>query len=168
MRSSLGFVAMLQAIWLLAWGSLSWANVASGLAVALALLVAIPGIRRRSHLPVVRPVALARLAVRLARDLVVSNVLLTREVLAPRPRIRTGVVRVPLPECTDELLTLLANLVALTPGTMPVDVRRDPPEIAVHVLHLRSVDEVRRDIWSLRDLVVRAFGSPEAVAAVAS
>jgi multicomponent Na+:H+ antiporter subunit E len=168
MRSSLGFVAVLLAIWLLAWGSVSWANVASGLAVALALLVAIPGIRRRSHLPVVRPVALARLAVRLARDLVVSNVLLTREVLAPRPRIRTGVVRVPLPECTDELLTLLANLVALTPGTMPVDVRRDPPEIAVHVLHLRSVDEVRRDIWSLRDLVVRAFGSPEAVAAVAS
>ena len=168
MRSSLGFVAMLLAIWLLAWGSLSWANVLSGLAVALALLVAIPGIRRRSHMPVVRPVALARLAVRLGRDLVVSNVLLTREVLAPRPRIRTGVVRVPLPECTDELLTLLANLVALTPGTMPVDVRRDPPEIMIHVLHLRSIDEVRRDIWSLRDLVVRAFGSPEAVAAVAS
>jgi multicomponent Na+:H+ antiporter subunit E len=167
MRSSLGFVAMLLAIWLLAWGSLSWANVASGLVVALGLLVAIPGARRPGHLPVVRPVALARLAVRLARDVVVSNVLLAREVVARRPRISTGVVRVPLPECSDELLTLLANLIALTPGTMPVDVRRDPSEIVIHVLHLRSVDDVRQDVWSLRDLVVRAFGTPAAIAAVA-
>ncbi|HET8620581.1 MAG TPA: Na+/H+ antiporter subunit E, partial [Acidimicrobiales bacterium] len=84
-----------------------------------------------------------------------------------RSRIATGVVRVPLPECSDEILTLLANIVALTPGTMPVEVERDPPEMTVHVLHLRSVDDVRRDIWSLRDLVVRAFGTPEAIAAVA-
>ena len=167
MRSSLGFVSMLLAIWLLAWGSLSWANLVSGLAVALGLLVALPGARRRSHLPVVRPLPLVRLAARLARDLVVSDIVLTRQVLARRSRIATGVVRVPLPECSDEVLTLLANIVALTPGTMPVEVERDPPEMTVHVLHLHSVDDVRRDIWSLRDLVVRAFGTPEAIAAVA-
>jgi multicomponent Na+:H+ antiporter subunit E len=168
MRSSIGFVGLLLAIWLLAWGSVSWANVASGLVVALGLLVAIPDARRRAHLPVVRPWPLARLAVRLARDLVVSNIMLTREVLAPRPRISTGVVRVPLPECSDEVVALLANLVALTPGTMPVEVGRAPSEMLVHVLHLHSVEEVRHDIWSLRDLVVRAFGTPEAIAAVSA
>ena len=66
MRSSIGFVALLLAIWLLAWGSVTWANVASGLVVALGLLVAIPDARRRAHLPVVRPWPLARRAVRLA------------------------------------------------------------------------------------------------------
>ena len=35
----------------------------------------------------------------------------------------------------------------------------------VHVLHLRDVEEVRRDIQHLTDLTVRAFGSPDAVAA---
>ena len=93
MRSSLGLVAMLVAIWLLAWGSLSWANVASGLVVAGGLVVALPDARRRAHLPVIRPVPLIRLGLRLARDLVVSNVVLTREELTPFPRISTGVVR---------------------------------------------------------------------------
>ena len=68
MRSSAGFVAVIVAIWLLAWGSLSWANVASGMVVAVLLLVAIPDVRVRAHLPRVRPVPLARLGLRLARD----------------------------------------------------------------------------------------------------
>jgi multisubunit Na+/H+ antiporter MnhE subunit len=166
MRSSLGLMAMLLAIWLLAWGSLSWANVLSGLVVASGLAVALPDFRRPAHLPVIRPLPLLRLGLRLAKDLAVSNLVLVREVLSPWPRISTGVVRVPLPGCSDEVLTLLANLVAMTPGTMPVEVTRDPREMLVHVLHLHSVEEVRQDVWSLRDLVVRAFGSPEAVAAV--
>jgi multicomponent Na+:H+ antiporter subunit E len=159
-RSSAGFVAVIVAIWLLAWGSLSWANVASGLVVAVLLLVAIPDVRVRAHLPRVRPVPLARLGLRLARDVVVSNVLLTREVVTRTPRISTGVVAVPLPGCSDELLALVANILAMTPGTMPLEVTRDPVVMYVHVLHLGSVDEVRREIWRLRDLVVEAFGSP--------
>jgi hypothetical protein len=43
---------------------------------------------------------------------------------------------------------------------MPLEVTRDPVVMYVHVLHLGSVDEVRREIWRLRDLVVEAFGSP--------
>ena len=118
-------MAMLLAIWLLAWGSLSWANVLSGLVVAGGLMVALPDARRPARLPVIRPVALVRLGLRLAKDLVVANLVLIREVLSPWPRISTGVVRVPLPECSDQVLTLLANLVALTPGTIPVEVERD-------------------------------------------
>ncbi len=128
--------------------------------------MAIPGTRGAAHLPVVRPLALARLGLRLARDLVVSNVVLTREVVTPGSRISTGVVGVPLEACSDELVTLVANLLTLTPGTMPIEIERDPTVLYVHVLHLDRVDDVRRQIWSLRDLVVRAFGGPEAMAAL--
>jgi multicomponent Na+:H+ antiporter subunit E len=166
MRSTLGFVAVMLVIWVLAWGSLSWANVVSGVLVALVLLVAVPGTRGPAHLPVVRPVALARLGLRLARDLVVSNVVLAREVVTPGSRISTGIVGVPLGGCSDELVALIANLLALTPGTMPVELVRDPTVLYIHILHLDSVDDVRRQVWSLRDLVVRAFGGPEAVAAI--
>ena len=41
----------------------------------------------------------------------------------------------------------------------------DPLVLYVHVLHLRDVEEVRRDVQHLTDLTVRAFGSAEAVAA---
>jgi multicomponent Na+:H+ antiporter subunit E len=166
MRSSLGFVVAIVTLWVLAWGTLSPANLLGGLAVALVLLAAVPEARAPFHLPPVRPRALVRLGWRLARDLVASNVVLAREVLTPRPRIATGVVDVPLPGCSDELLALVANLLSLTPGTMPIEVRRNPTVMVVHVLHLDDVEAVRTRIWSLRDLVVRALGTPDAIAAL--
>ena len=48
---------------------------------------------------------------------------------------------------------------------MPLELTQDPIVLYVHVLHLRDVEEVRRDIQHLTDLTVRAFGSADAVAA---
>ena len=168
MRSSTVFAAMLLAIWLLAWGSLSWANVASGVVVVVALLVALPDVRHRGTPVIVRPGPLVRLVAHYLRDVVVSNAQLTREVLRPRPRLRTAIVRVPLAGCTPEILTAVANLVAMTPGQMPVEVEGDPPVVYVHVLWYTSAEAVRREIWALRDQVLAAFGTPEAIEAAAA
>jgi multicomponent Na+:H+ antiporter subunit E len=54
----------------------------------------------------------------------------------------------------------VADAVTLTPGTLTVEVRREPvPVLYVHVLHLRAVEDVRADVHRLRDLAERAFGS---------
>ena len=45
---------------------------------------------------------------------------------------------------------------------MPLELTQDPTVLYVHVLHLRDVEAVRRDILRLTDLAVRAFGSAEA------
>lgn len=166
MRRALGLVIVLVVIWLLAWGSVSWANVLSGVAVAVGIVVAVPDVRRASHLPIVRPVPALRLVGSMLRDVVVSNVMLTRQVLARRPQIATGVVRVPLAGCSDEVVTVIASLVAMTPGTMPIEVDQHPTVLYVHVLHLDDPDDVRRRIWHLRDLVVRTFGTTDAIADV--
>ena len=159
------FGVVLLAIWVLAWGSVSWANVASGVVVVGVLLVVVPDGRRPGHRVVIRPVPLLRLAVHYVRDIVVSNATLTREVLRPRPRLSTAIVRVPLAGCSPEALTTIANLVAMTPGEMPVEVEADPAVIYVHVLQFTSVEDVRRSIWRLRDQVLAAFGTDEAIAA---
>jgi len=164
MRSSAVVMVMLVAIWVLAWGSASWANVASGILVAVALLVVVPDARGTGRRVIVRPVPLLRLSVRYLRDILVSNAQLTREVLRPRPGLSTAIVRVPLAGCSPEALTTIANLVAMTPGEMPVEVEADPPVMYVHVLQLTSPDEVRRGIWALRDQVLAAFGTDEAIA----
>ena len=167
MRLAVGLGAVLTAIWVLAWGSLSWANLVSGVAVSAAVLVAVPDVRRADHLPIVRPVPALRLLVRMLRDTVVSNVQLTRQVLARRSRLSTGVVSVPLAGCSDEMVTVIATLVALTPGTMPVEVEQDPTIMHVHVLDLDDPDAVRRRIWSLRDQVLATFGTTVAIDDVA-
>jgi multicomponent Na+:H+ antiporter subunit E len=164
-RSSVAVGLMMLAIWVLAWGSVSWANLASGVAVVAALLILVPDARGSGRPLVVRPVPLARLVVRSLRDVVVSNAQIAREVLRPRPRLSTAIVRVPLAGCTPEALTLVANLVAMTPGETPIEVETDPPVMYVHVLRFTSADEVRRVIWALRDQVLEAFGTEEAIAA---
>lgn len=162
--SSLGFGAVLALLWVLLWGALTPANLLSGTLVAAVFIAFDPDGRRRHHLPVIRPLALVRLTAHLLRDLVVSNAVLSREVLAPKSGTSTGVIALPMPGCSDELLALLANFMALTPGTMPIEVRTDPTVMYVHVLHLHDVETVRRDLHRLRDLTVAAFGSDDALA----
>ena len=47
---------------------------------------------------------------------------------------------------------------------MPIEVNRDPGVIWVHVLHLSDPERTRREVGSLAELSVRAFGTPEVIA----
>jgi multicomponent Na+:H+ antiporter subunit E len=164
--STVAYGLVLAVIWVLLWGSWSAANVLSGLLVAAVLVLAfVPAERRREQIVVIRPLPFLALAAYLVRQLLVANVVLITEVLARRRTIRTGVIAVPVPGCSEQLLTIFANIVAMAPGTMPVEVRSDPPAMYVHILHLRDVEEVRAELIHLRDLMVRALGSGEAIAA---
>lgn len=162
---TLTYVLALAAIWVLLWGSASPANVLSGLAVGSVLVLLVPGLRRRTVGPyVLRPVAIARFVGYVLVVTVRSNVELIREVLSRSSRIRTAVVGVPLPGCSDELLTLITNVLAMSPGTMPIELRSDPTVLYVHVLHMTDIEQVRRNILRLTDLTVRAFASDETIA----
>jgi multicomponent Na+:H+ antiporter subunit E len=157
-------VVPLVALWLLAWGEISVANVVSGTVVALVLLAAFPpragdGTRVR-----LRPVALARLAGYIVVQLVVSNLLVAREIVGRRSRIRTGVIAHQLEQPSDAVLTMMANVIALSPGTMTVDVTSKPPVLYVHFLLIDDVDEARRDVARLERLVVSALGGSTGVA----
>jgi len=159
-------------LWVLLWGSASVANITTGILVALAIIIFIPGVRqpgkaRGQGPPFGRPLAVIRLVGYMLVHAVESNIVLTREVLARRSKVRTGVIGVELPGCSDETVTLINNLVALVPGTMPLDLTMDPTVLYVHVLHLHDVDDAKREIMRLTELCVRAFGSDEAIAALA-
>lgn len=170
----LGYVVGLAAIWVLLWGTASPANVLGGLAVGAFLVAVVPGLRRRRPGLVVRPLPLARLVRYMLANAVRSNVTLIREIVSPGSQLRTGIVEVRLPDCSDELLTIITSLLGLTPGTMPVELHAipddegsdDAPLMVVHVLHLDSVERVRCEIEYLAALAINAFGSTESVAAL--
>lgn len=158
-----GFGAVLMAVWLLLWGSLSVANVLSGIAVVGIVLAVLPDSRFTTRRPPIRPVAIARLTVRILTDMVRANMVVTREILTRDSSINEGVVEVPVPGCSDALLTFVADVLALSPGVMPIEVSRDPGTIWVHVLHLEDPERTRRDVGSLAELAVRAFGTAEVI-----
>lgn len=91
-------------------------------------------------------------------QLVTSNLLVARVILSRRSRIRTGVLAYPVQDASDEVLTLIANVIALTPGSMTVDATRDPSVLHVHFLLLDDPEGARRSIARLERLAVRALG----------
>jgi multicomponent Na+:H+ antiporter subunit E len=146
---------LLLGLWLLAWGEVTVANVVSGVALIVVLFLVFPSGRGtvRVH---VRPIGMLRLLGYVVGQLAVSNVLVAREIVSRRSRVRTGVIEYRLEQPSDLTITLVANILALTPGTMPVDVTHDPPTIRVHFLLLYDREIARRSIGRLERLVVAA------------
>jgi multicomponent Na+:H+ antiporter subunit E len=158
-------VALLLLLWLLAWGEASVGNVVSGVLLAVALLVAFPARRPTRAGPTVNLLGAVRLALHVVVQLVPSNVLVAREVVARHSRIRAGVLAYPLHHQSDELLSLMSNVIALTPGTMTVEATRDPATLYVHFLLLDDIERARRTVARLEELAVAALGGPAGLAA---
>lgn len=163
--SRLAFLAWLVAVWVALWGDLTVANVLGGLAAGGALLFAFPhaGPRRPRYLD---PLGALRFLGYFLVQLVQATALVTWEVVTPRPwRLNEAVVAVPVYGASDAVITLIANAISLTPGTITLEVRRGDPEttLYVHVLHFRGVEQVRRDVEGLEARALRAFCAPPVV-----
>jgi multicomponent Na+:H+ antiporter subunit E len=150
----------LVALWLLAWGEVSVGNVVSGAVVAVALLLAFPPRVSGEPRPRFRLGGILRLLGYVVVQLVVSNLLVAREVVSRRSRVQTGVLAHHVRHPSDAVLTAMANIIALSPGTMTVDVTRDPAVVYVHFLILDDLEDARRDVARLERLVVDALGGP--------
>ena len=145
-------VALLTALWLLAWGELSLANVLSGVAVAAALLAAFPPSRTRSARARVNVLASAKLVGYVAAQLVTSNIVMTREIIRRRSTTGPGVLAHRLQRPSEHVLTVMTSVIALSPGTMTVDVDRTSSTIYVHFLFLQDVEAARAALEHLERL----------------
>ncbi|MCB5202766.1 Na+/H+ antiporter subunit E [Neorhizobium sp. T786] len=67
-------------------------------------------------------------------------------VFSPRLDLKPGIFAYPLTVDRDFEITLLANLITLTPGTLSVDVSPDRKTLYVHTLDCSDADATRRDI----------------------
>lgn len=156
---------VLVAVWLALWSDLTVANLLSGIAVAGAIVVLFDTWRHGTV--AIRPVKAAKFAGWFLVQLAVASIDVAVTVLAPRGRIRTGIVAVPLSGCSDAVTTLIADAISLTPGTLTLEVRREPLTLYVHALDLRDVESVRRSVRTLERLAVEAFGDDAAIAGLA-
>lgn len=147
-------------VWVALWSDLSLANVLLGLLAGVVTLVVLPLPADRQRL-VVRPWPLLVYLGHFLADLVVSAVVVAWEIVTPGSRLSQGVVRIPLRATAPGVVTLIANSISLTPGTLTIEVEHDPPVLYVHVLQLQSIEQARADIAALEDRILAAF--PNAV-----
>jgi multicomponent Na+:H+ antiporter subunit E len=153
------YVLGLTVAWVMLWDQIDVANAAAGLLVATGMLVVFPLPASREPRLTLRPLAFARLAAGILGHLVTSNILVSREVISKNSRLRTGIVAVRMRTRSPKLLSTVANILALSPGSMAVAASDRPPTIYVHVLALGDVVDFRRRVARLERQVVAAFGS---------
>ncbi|MBO6719126.1 MAG: Na+/H+ antiporter subunit E [Rhizobiaceae bacterium] len=67
-------------------------------------------------------------------------------VLSPKMNVKPGIFAYPMRVDRDAEITLLANLITLTPGTLSVDVSEDRRTLYVHAIDCSDPDKMRRDI----------------------
>lgn len=67
-------------------------------------------------------------------------------VMSPRMDLKPGIFAFPLTVTRDFEITLLANLITLTPGTLSVDVSEDRKTLFVHAIDCSDVEATKRDI----------------------
>jgi len=88
-----------------------------------------------------------RFAVLYIIDLILSSVQVAVDVCRPRLNVCPGVVGIPLTAESDAEITVLANLISLTPGTLSLDVSPDRRTLYVHAMDLEDgPDALRTDI----------------------
>jgi multicomponent Na+:H+ antiporter subunit E len=90
------------------------------------------------------------------RELSVANAQVVWDVLTPRSRLNPGIAAVPLRSRTDAEVTLLANLVTLTPGTLTLAISRDPAVLYVHGMYAPDVDAFRAQLTEMETRMLRA------------
>jgi multicomponent Na+:H+ antiporter subunit E len=168
LRHQLPLLAWLVLVWILLWGTWSWANVLSGVTVALVVMLVLPlppvvgGTR-------VRPLPLLLYIGHFLVDLVVSGAQVAWRAIGPGGVQQGAIVRVQLRADSDLLLTVVAETLSLVPGSLVLDLDRDARLIAVHLLHvddLADVQQQKADVLATEERIVRAFGTADDIAAL--
>ena len=130
------------------WDRITLANFLGGLAVAAVLLVVfpLPPVDRGSGGSGATGGARPPRPPPCSASWSCSNVFMTREIVTPQRQLDSGVVRCPMRTDSPKMLSTVANILALSPGTMAVDATDGPPALFVHVSRpsATSPGDVRR------------------------
>lgn len=137
--------AALAFIWALLTGEFSLLNLLVGFVLGYLLM----GAARRalSSTSYFRKVGqVVRFATFFLHELIVANLQVARLVLRRRLQIRPGIVALPLDARSDAEVTLVSNLLSLTPGTLSLEVSHQGRVLLIHGLDVDDEREFVRKI----------------------
>jgi multicomponent Na+:H+ antiporter subunit E len=136
---------LLALTWAALAGSLTWSNVLVGFVLAyLALFIAQRSVDASRYFRKLERVV--RFAVLYLWELILANLRVAYDVMTPAQRMRPGVLAIPLHAKTDLEITLLANLLTLTPGSVSLDVSSDRRFLYLHAMYIDDVEAYRESV----------------------
>ena len=151
-------ICWLILVWVLLWGTLSAANVLSGLAVALliTLLLPLPAVPVEGR---VHPLSLLRLIATVFYYLILSSVQVASLALRRKPPL-SAVMRAHVGVKSDLVLALAVNIFNLIPGTIVLEIDTARRALYMHVIDIgseRAVAQFYRQISVIEQLLIASF-----------
>ena len=146
---------LLALAWAALLGEITLANLAIGYALGYAVLALL---EKGGVLPSSFQTKVSRgmgLAAFFVKELIIANIRVAADVLKPRTSIRPAVVAIPLDVTSDAEILLLSALINITPGSVTIDLSEDRRTLFVHVMHIKSAEDSRREIKSGFELRVK-------------
>ncbi len=97
----------------------------------------------------------------LTREVVLSAINVTKLVLGPLDRLRSGFVAVPLEARSDLEITVFANSITLTPGTITVHVEPGRRVLVMHAIDIgHDPEELRRSTKAVLEANILLWTRP--------
>jgi multicomponent K+:H+ antiporter subunit E len=139
----------LSAVLFVAWPLLnqSWSLGQVTLGAVLALLIPWLTQAQRPDRPRLRrPATMARLALVVLWDIVVSNIEVARRILGPEARIQPRFVWLPLTLTDPHGIVTLAGIITMTPGTLSSELTEDRHHLLIHAFNVEDETALIADI----------------------
>jgi multicomponent Na+:H+ antiporter subunit E len=136
---------VLALLWAMATGQVTLLTIGAGFLVGMLVLhLAGPVLGDTRY--AVRFLRILGLVLFFLFELVVSSVRVAFDVIRPGFTMRPAIIRVPLDVRGDVQVTLLANLISLTPGTLSIDVSEDGSSLFVHAMYGEDPEGLARRV----------------------
>ncbi len=149
--------ASLAVIWVALSGSFSFFSLTVGLILGYVVLAIV-----QPQIPAIQGYAqriprIIRFILFFVVELAKANWRVGFDVVTPTLHMRPGVIGVPLEAKTDMEITMVANFISLTPGTLSLDVSDDRKVLYIHAMFLQDEAALRREISILQHRILEVM-----------
>ncbi|MGA1192887.1 MAG: Na+/H+ antiporter subunit E [Kiritimatiellia bacterium] len=135
---------LLALLWAMMTGGISLINLLVGFFVGYLILGSIHGTSGTSSYFTKVPQTI-RFILYFILELLISSVRVAYDVVTPTYYMKPGIIAIPMDAKTDIEITMLANLITLTPGTLSLDVSFDRKTLYIHSMFVSDPEKVRRE-----------------------
>ncbi|MDQ7728432.1 Na+/H+ antiporter subunit E [Halomonas sp. SpR8] len=91
------------------------------------------------------------------KELIQANLRVAFDIVTPPWHMKPGVIAMPLSARTEIEITMVANLISLTPGTLSLDVSDDRKVLYIHAMFLDDEEELRRNLKEMEHRALELF-----------
>lgn len=134
---------ILSMIWAMLLGEINLGTLASGFILAYFILFILFRKQNQGNY-FVRGPRLVTFILYYLFELFRSNLIIAWDIVTPTHYMRPGVIAIPLDAKSDVEITVLCNLITMTPGTLSLDVSADRKVLYIHAMYIEDVEKLRR------------------------